>query len=79
MQTPVLVNGRCHVLVGQCKRSNGGLWYWDYPEFKGCLNWFFSNPELSKKLAQSGKLYLEDNYNWEIIEKKYLSLIEEFL
>ena len=79
MQTPVLVNGRCNVLVGQCKRSNGGLWYWNYSEFRGCLNWFFENRDLSKKLGQNGKLYLEKNYNWEIVEEKYFSIIQEYL
>jgi glycosyltransferase involved in cell wall biosynthesis len=31
---PVLVNGRCEVLVGQCRRSHGGLWYTNNEEFQ---------------------------------------------
>jgi glycosyltransferase involved in cell wall biosynthesis len=30
---PVLVNGECRVLEGQCVRSNGGLYYRRYAEF----------------------------------------------
>jgi glycosyltransferase involved in cell wall biosynthesis len=32
---PVLVNGRCEVLVGQCRRAQGGLWYTSKYEFSG--------------------------------------------
>jgi glycosyltransferase involved in cell wall biosynthesis len=35
--TPVLANGRCDVLKGQCLRSNGGLFYEGYPEFSEAL------------------------------------------
>ena len=30
----VLVNGRCQVLVGQCRRAQGGLWYRSVYEFQ---------------------------------------------
>src|SRR6185369_8670888 len=30
---PVIVNGRCEVLVGQCRRADGGVWYEDFEEF----------------------------------------------
>ena len=30
---PVLANGQCPVLRGQCRRSNGGLWYTDKRNF----------------------------------------------
>ena len=32
-QRPVLVNARCPVLRGQCRRSNGGLYYATHDEF----------------------------------------------
>ena len=79
MKTPVLVNGLCQVMEGQSKRSNGGLWYENYAEFRGCLNWFVNNPVLSSNLADGGKNYLESTYNWTTIKTKYLSLIEKFL
>ena len=34
---PVLVNGRCDVLRGQCVRSNGGLYYESFEEFAEAL------------------------------------------
>lgn len=38
MGIPALVNGKCNVLAGQCKRSNGGLWYQNIEKFKACLD-----------------------------------------
>ena len=34
---PVLANARCKVLMGQCLRSNGGLFYHGYAEFAEAL------------------------------------------
>ena len=34
---PVLANARCSVLMGQCLRSNGGLFYHGYAEFAEAL------------------------------------------
>ena len=34
---PVLANGRCDVLRGQCVRSNGGLYYENFEEFAEAL------------------------------------------
>src|SRR6185369_4556856 len=34
---PVLANGRCDVLRGQCARSSGGLYYENFDEFAEAL------------------------------------------
>ena len=76
---PVLVNGRCNVLVGQCKRSNGGLWYENYDEFEACLNFVLANENISRKMAEKGKQYISDNYNRHIVKNKYQALMSKFL
>jgi glycosyltransferase involved in cell wall biosynthesis len=75
MTRPVLVNGFCEVLVGQCTRANGGLWYRCYDEFEACLSLLLANAELRKGLGESGKRYAKGSYSWDQIEKKYLELI----
>ena len=74
---PVLVNGRCKVLKGQCRRSKGGLWYGNYDEFEACLDYILNNQEAATQMAVSGKKYTLDNYSWEMIKRKYTGLVQK--
>jgi glycosyltransferase involved in cell wall biosynthesis len=76
---PVLVNGKCKVLKGQCRRSNGGLWYENFDEFEACLNFFLNEKETALKMAVNGKRFVELNYSWTEIKKKYIALIDRLL
>ena len=49
---PVLANGRCDVLKGQCIRSNAGLYYERYEEFAEALYSLESNGPLHARLGQ---------------------------
>jgi glycosyltransferase involved in cell wall biosynthesis len=70
---PVLVNGRCEVLVGQCRRAQGGLWYTSKYEFQVAIE---KMDELVRnQLGLQGKSFVETNYVWSKIENKYLSLL----
>jgi len=73
---PVLVNGRCAVLKGQCRRGNGGLWYENFQEFEACLNFILTDENLAKRMAACGKKYTEENYNWDRIKSKYIRLVQ---
>lgn len=72
---PVLVNGKCPVLVGQCKRSNGGLWYENYEEFEAGLSYLLENQRNNCFLGESGYQFTMNNYDWKVIEKKYLDAV----
>jgi glycosyltransferase involved in cell wall biosynthesis len=72
---PVLANARCEVLEGQCRRSNGGLYYDDYPQFREALRLLLRSPKLRERLGENGRRYFAANYTWEIIEKKYLAIV----
>ncbi len=74
---PVLVNGKCDVLKGQCIRSNGGLYYTNYDEFRECLNLLLGSSQLREKMGKNGRRYVEKNYSWDIVESKYLKLLEK--
>ena len=75
MEKPVLANARCEVLRGQCLRSNAGLFYEDYGEFREALALLLGSPELRRALGANGRKYYEANYSWERIENKYLALL----
>ncbi len=74
---PVLVNGNSEVLKGQCIRSNGGLWYTSYEEFKEGLEILLKNRDIRKILGENGRGFVDTNYSWEIVEEKYLRCINQ--
>ena len=73
---PVLANGKCDVLKGQCLRSNAGLFYENYGEFVGALEALEQNRWLSGSLGRNGRQFFRDNYDWPVIERKYLEMFE---
>ena len=73
---PVLANGRCDVLKGQCIRSAAGLYYERYEEFAETLFALESNGPLHTRLGQNGRAYFERHYSWPVIERKYLDMFD---
>lgn len=74
-ETPVLANGECLVLAGQCRRSNGGLWYRNYEEFAECVSLLSSGNRLREQLGSSGRRFVEREYQWDRVEASYLRTI----
>jgi glycosyltransferase involved in cell wall biosynthesis len=72
---PVLANARCDVLQGQCRRSNGGLFYSTYGEFRESLSLLLGSERLRAALGANGRAYYGANYTWDIIESKYLAIL----
>ena len=72
----VLANGKCDVLKGQCIRSNAGLYYDTYEEFVGALQAMEHNRWLTGSLGRNGRQFFRDNYDWPVIERKYLEMFE---
>jgi glycosyltransferase involved in cell wall biosynthesis len=73
---PVLANGRCDVLKGQCIRSNAGLYYESYEEFVEALYSLESKGPLHDRLGRNGREFFRRNYAWPVIERKYLDMFE---
>jgi glycosyltransferase involved in cell wall biosynthesis len=73
---PVLANGRCDVLKGQCLRSNAGLFYESYAEFAETLYAISAGPGLRDALGRNGRAYFKRHYAWPVIERKYLETFD---
>jgi glycosyltransferase involved in cell wall biosynthesis len=71
---PVLANAKCDVLLGQCLRSDGGLYYQDAAEFVGALAAILDDPRLAAALGDAGREYFQRHYSWPVIERKYLDM-----
>lgn len=76
METPTLLNGRCEVLKFQCRRSNGGLYYYTYDEFAAALAVLLDNPGLRAQLGRQGRAFVAANYDWDIVMAKFQAVLE---
>jgi glycosyltransferase involved in cell wall biosynthesis len=74
---PVLANAHCEVLRGQCRRSRGGLEFRNYAEFREALGLFLADDRLRQTLGRNGAGYYRENYTWEVIEGKYLAVVNQ--
>jgi glycosyltransferase involved in cell wall biosynthesis len=74
---PVLASARCDVLVGQCVRSNAGLYYEDSREFAAALDRILSDSALADTLGRNGRAFFARHYSWPVIERKYLDMFDE--
>jgi len=70
---PVLVNAISVTLVGQCRRSNGGLWYGNYDEFAAALN--LLDDETATRLGSQGRAYVDRRYRWDDATSHYRRIL----
>lgn len=77
LSKPTLVNADCRVLKDHCILSNGGLYYSNYAEFEACLDLILENNELCARMGENGRKYVEKIYRWDVVESKYLKLLDD--
>ena len=73
---PVLANGRCDVLQGQCLRSNAGLYYENAGDFAVALDRLLDDGGLAEAMGRHGREYFARHYSWPVIERKYLGMFD---
>lgn len=74
---PVVANASCEVLKGQCLRSKAGLYYGNYREFLEVFRLILGEPKLRDVMGKNGKEYFERHYTWDVIENKYLAILDQ--
>lgn len=70
-ERPVLVHAGCNVTQNFVKESNGGLYFKDYFEFEGTVDYILGHPEQAKSMALQGKKYVQENFDWDVMIEKY--------
>ncbi len=73
--TPVLVNSRCEVSVGQCRRSGGGLCFCNTDEFIAATDWLAGDDELRARLGENGRRFVLERYHWPRIVDRYVQFV----
>ena len=76
LRTPVIVNGKCAVLRGHCVKSNGALYYNNYFEFEGEMNYILSHMDVVEVMLNNAEVYVNNNYCWKSVIDRLNSLIE---
>jgi len=74
---PVLANGKCEVLRGQCIRSQAGLYYDNQPEFLETLRAISDSRSLNAAFSANGRRFFQQHYSWPVIEQKYLDILAQ--
>ena len=74
-ETPVAVHADCPVTRGHCIRSNGGLYFSNYPEFEEILRLLLDDPALRNRMGGAGRQYVLENYRWDRIIDQYKNTI----
>ncbi|GAK52772.1 hexosyltransferase [Candidatus Moduliflexus flocculans] len=74
--TPVMATAHGAVVKGHCLRSNGGLYYGDYDEFEACVDLLLERRDLAAALGSNGKAYIEQHFQWDVIDRKLLNIVE---
>jgi len=78
-ETPAIVHAECDPTREHCERSNGGLWFRSYPEFETILDRLLASPDLCAKLGANGRAYVEREFSWDAVLKRFDAAIERLL
>jgi len=73
---PVLANGECAVSKSQCALSGGGLLYRNTDEFAAAADLLARDDLLCRRLGESGRRFVERNYAWPTVTRRYLDLMK---
>ena len=73
---PVIVNSKCEVTKNFASKSNGGLWFENYPEFEGTVEYIMEHEDTAAQMGANGRQFVMENFAWDVITKKYLEFFE---
>lgn len=74
---PAIVQGGCAVLAGQARRAGGALPYLGYAEFEAAIELVTEDAALRERLGNSGRRYVERQYQWDAILDRYELFLTE--
>lgn len=73
---PVLVHEECAVTKNFARESQGGLYFNNYFEFEGCVNYILEHPKIADQMGQNGGAYVRSHFDWNVITEKYQEFFE---
>lgn len=73
---PVLVHEECAVTKNFARESQGGLYFNNYFEFEGCVNYILGHPGIADQMGSNGGAYVRSHFDWNVITEKYREFFE---
>ncbi len=74
---PVMVNGQCEVTRHFASASNGGLYFDNYFEFEGCLDYILAHPDVADAMGKNGREFVISKFAWDVIVEAYMKFFGE--
>lgn len=74
-ERPVLVHEDCAVTKNYTKESNAGLYFRDYFDFEGALNYVLEHAEMAARMGKNGREYVLSNFKWDIIVQRLVEFL----
>ena len=68
--TPVIVNARCDVLLGQVRRADGGLYYRTSDDFAAAVRRLAGDPDTARAFGRQGLAYVDREYRWPLVVER---------
>lgn len=73
---PVLVSGACEVTKQFAIDTSGGLYFDNYFEFEGAVNYILQNEETAIQMGKNGCEYVKNHFAWDVIVKNCMTFFE---
>jgi glycosyltransferase involved in cell wall biosynthesis len=74
---PTLSNAVSPVLVGQSRRSGGGLWYEDGVQYAAMLDLLARARPLAEAIGAQGRRFVREHYSWDHVRGEWLAALGE--
>lgn len=72
---PVLVHEQCEVTKSFAIETGGGLYFNDFFDFEGCVNYFLNHERKAEQMGKGGCQYVKEHFSWNVIVDRYLRFI----
>ena len=76
---PVIVNEKCAVTKNFAIQSNAGLYFNDYLDFEGCVDFYLKNENSAVAMGNRGREYVLEHFSWNKVIKNYKEVFEEVI
>ncbi|MBR2459835.1 MAG: glycosyltransferase family 4 protein [Clostridia bacterium] len=76
---PVIVNAGCAVTKSFASITNGGLYFSNYFEFEGVLDYLKEHPAEADRMGENGRNYVMENFAWDVIVDRYMRFFESII